>query len=137
VMSYGDVSSLLHRWRSDSAKLVDLHQLALRRSMDKAWNSYLVLLASHKATRLEQSLLDSIEEDLVGTRKIARSGIGSDIEAARALLPLLPLQRPPDLERSDMEREIRIRTSQLPPSVIDAFFSTRDTATIMQLLEEL
>ena len=137
VVAYEDVPALLNTWRRDSTSLLERHQLGLRRSMDKAWNSYLVLLSEQKADRLQQALLDSIEEDLIGMRKVARSGLRTREDTARALLPLLPLQSPPNLAPVDMVEEIRIRSSQLPAAAVDAFFSTRDTSTVLQLLEEL
>lgn len=137
VLSYPDPERLLENWRGQSEEILGSQQLGFRRSLEKAWNAYLVLLAEQTPDRLQQALLDSVEEDLVGTRKIARAGTSSKEEIARAILPLLPLQSPPNLQPVDMEEEIRIRSSQLPKSILDAFFAGRDAPTVMQLLEEM
>lgn len=136
VLSYENSAALLSNWARDSETLLEANQLGLRRSLEKAWNAYTVLLAEEPADTLAQARLDSIEENLIGTRKIARAGIGSNEVMARALLPLLPIQNAPNLEPVDMKAEIRIRTTQLPPALIDAFLAGRDSGTIFHILEE-
>lgn len=77
-----------------------------------------------------------IEEDLTGTRKIARAGIG-DVEQLRtALLPLLPIQSAPSLGAVDMPAEIRLRTTELPKRAIEAYLSGAHEASVIQVLEE-
>jgi hypothetical protein len=137
MIAFADPETLLGNWSIQSAALLEAQKLGLRRSLEKAWNSYLVLLSAARADRLQQALMDSVEEDLVGTRKIARAGMTSREEIARAILPLLPLQSAPNLQPVDMKEEVRIRASQLPPAVMDAFLAGRDASTVMQLLEEM
>jgi hypothetical protein len=80
--------------------------------------------------------LAAIEEDLTGTRKIARSDIRdiSDVEAA--LLPLLPLQSAPKLDAVDMVTEIRQRSTELTPRAVEAFLSGTDVSLVLQVIEE-
>ena len=84
----------------------------------------------------ELAALAAIEEDLTGTRKIARSGIKdvSDMEAA--LLPLLPLQSAPKLDAVDMVYEIRQRSTELSPRAVDAFVSGVEESVVLQVIEE-
>ncbi|MGX5652536.1 hypothetical protein ACWKW4_19950 [Hydrogenophaga borbori] len=136
VFSYPNVRSLIASWSSDSEAAVSAHQLALRRAGQKAWNTYMVLLASGEASYADLAALAAIEEDLTGTRKIARSDVKdiSDVEAA--LLPLLPLQSAPKLDAVDMVYEIRQRATELSPRAVDAFVSGIDESVVLQVIEE-
>ncbi len=136
VFSYPNAQSLIAGWGNDSEAAVSAHQLALRRAGQKAWNTYVVLLASGEASYADMAALSAIEEDLTGTRKIARSDIKdiSDVEAA--LLPLLPLQSAPKLDAVDMVFEIRQRATELPPRAVEAFVSGIEASVVLQVIEE-
>lgn len=136
VVAYDDPSQLLEEWKPDTKVLLNDHQLGLRRAQRKAWNTYTIFLACDEPTYGQKLALTAIEEDLVGTRKIARAGI-RDVEGLRtSLLPLLPIQNAPRLEPVDMTSEIRLRTTELPPRIVDAFLSSAQQAVVAQLLEE-
>jgi hypothetical protein len=136
IVIYDKPANLLEYWRADDAALISEHQLGFRRAQAKAWNAYSVFLASGPANYGETVALNAIEEDLTGTRKIARAGVG-DVEQLRAaLLPLLPIQHAPSLEPVDMRAEIRLRTSELPPRAVDAFLSEAQEPLVVQVLEE-
>lgn len=136
VFSYPNAQSLIAGWRDDSDAAVSANQFVLRRAGQKAWNTYVVLLASGGTSYAEIAALAAIEEDLTGTRKIARSDIRdiSDVEAA--LLPLLPLQSAPKLDAVDMVLEIRQRATELPPRAIEAFISGTELSVVLQVIEE-
>lgn len=136
VVAYDNADQLLDQWSADAAALITENQLALRRAQDKAWNTYTVFVASAAATSGQLVALGAIEEDLIGTRKIARAGIRDVEELRAALLPLLPIQNAPRLEAVDMSDEIKLRTTELPPRVVEAFLSGVEEASITQLLEE-
>jgi len=108
----------------------------LRRAGQKAWNAYCVFLAAGDNVYANLAALAAIEEDLAGTRKIARSNVRSVADLRAALLPLLPLQTAPKLEAVDMEVEIRQRTTELQPRAIAAFLSKADESVVIQVLEE-
>lgn len=137
VIAYEDCSTLIRQWSIDTKSLLSENQLALRRAQDKSWNTYTVFLAAADADYGERVVLSSIEEDLTGTRKMARAGI-SDVEGLRtALLPLLPIQNAPQLEPVDMSAEIKLRTTELPTRVVEAFLSPRaPEASVVQVLGE-
>jgi len=136
LFAYDDPARLAASWENDADRAVATHQLGLRRAGQKAWNAYTVLLARQEASFAQSTVLGTIEESLVGTRKIARAGITDMSELRAALLPLLPLQAAPKLDAVDMVEEIRLRTTELPPRALEAFFSGADETAIMQVLEE-
>jgi hypothetical protein len=136
ALIYQNVDELRQQWRADSDSLIAAHQLALRRAQAKAWNTYLILLAHETASYAAQVALSAIEEDLTGTRKVARGGIVSADALRIALLPLLPIQNSPRLEAVDMRTEIQLRTTELPSRTVAAFLSTASVAVVAQTLEE-
>jgi hypothetical protein len=136
IFFYDNAAHLLERWSADAKALIAANQLNLRRAEAKAWNTYTVFLAGAGAEYSELVALNAIEEDLVGTRKIARAGI-SDAEQLRlAILPLLPIQNAPRLEAVDMPTEVHLRTTELPSRVVKAFLSGVQEASVVQVLEE-
>ena len=136
IVAYSEIAQLLVRWSADANALITDNQLSLRRAHAKAWNTYTVFLTDAAANHAEMVALGAIEEDLTGTRKIARGGVG-DVDGVRAaLLPLLPIQSAPRLEAVDMVAEIRLRTPELPSRVVDAFLSGAHDALIAKVLEE-
>jgi len=137
VLFYSNPGALLMNWRDDNDKVLKAAQFALRRSGRKAWNAYVVFLASAPPSYSESIALAEIESDLVGTRKIARAGV-SDSESLRgAFLPLLNVQNAPFLDPVDMVVEIRLRTTELPQVVVEAFLSDGSDADILSLLEDV
>lgn len=136
VFVYSGADELLARWRTESDHTLRHHQLNLRRAGPKAWNTYTVFLASGSVEYGQVVAMSSIEEDLRGTRKIARGGIRSREDVEVALLSLMPLKSAPRLEAVDMPAEIRQRTTELPQIAVDAFFSDVNEATVAQALEE-
>jgi len=136
LFAYDTVADLMAAWPADSDAAISSYQLALRRSGPKAWNTYLILLTGERADYSKAIALGGIEEDLSGTRKVVRAGIQDTADLEAALLPLLPLQSAPRLEAVDMRKEVRQRTTELPPRVVEAFLSGAEEAVVMQVLEE-
>ena len=136
LLVYGHASEMIEEWVKDSTGVIASHQLGLRRAGQKAWNTYVVLLAAEPAEHPQLVALAAIEEDLTGTRKIARSGIRDQADVRTALLALLPLQSAPKLEAVDIVGEIRARTTELEPRVVDAFVSNAEEAVVLQVLEQ-
>jgi hypothetical protein len=137
ILTYPHADALLSGWEKDIDGRVREYQFGLRRAEAKAWNTYAVLLASAAPSHGQQIAVSAVEENLVGTRKIARAGV-SDVEGVRAaLLPLLPIQNAPRLEAVDMKAEIQLRTTELPPRLVEVFLSETSDATVVQVLEAL
>ncbi|MBX7489772.1 hypothetical protein K3177_14785 [Qipengyuania sp. GH25] len=135
VLFFPDAAALLEGWSGASQHVLKSVQFALRRAERKAWNAYLVLLAEAKGDYGQQVMLGAIEENLVGTRKIARAGVAGLREMRAALLPLLEIQSAPRLDAVDMAGEIRLRTSELPRDLVEAFVSGASETTVAQILE--
>jgi hypothetical protein len=136
ILIYDSPRQLIANWSLHTNGIIQSYQLGLRRAGSKAWNTYVVLLAIDVPDYAETVALSAIEEDLAGTRKIARAGIADAADLRAALLPLLPLQRAPKLEAVDIVTEIRERTTELPPRAVEAFLSTAEETVVLQVLEE-
>lgn len=134
---YDSSVSLMKSWSVDSDVAIATYQFGLRKSGSKAWNTYLVLLTPESSDYVSASLLSAIEEDLRGTRKVAKGGIQNLADLHAALLPLLPLQNAPRLEAVDMQEEIRQRATELPPRAVEAFLSDAKEAVVIKVLEEM
>jgi len=135
ALCFPDAAALIEGWLAASERVLRAAQFALRRAEAKSWNTYLVLLAEAPADYGQTATLETIEENLVGTRKIVRAGIATAEDARTALLPLLPLQAAPRLEAVDMPAEIRLRTSELPGELVNAFLSEASETVLSQLLD--
>ena len=135
VLGYQKADALIADWENDTKRVLSAAQFALRRADAKAWNVYFVLLAEQSGDYGQTVAISAIEENLVGTRKVARAGIATGDELRAALLPLLPVQNTPRLEGVDMQAEIRLRTTELPRELIETFLSGASDATLVQLLE--
>ncbi len=135
VLAFPDTSTLIENWRPQSQTVLMAAQFGLRRAEAKAWNAYLILLAAEPADYGASVTLSAIEEDLTGTRKIARAGIGDGDDARGALLPLLAIQNAPQLDAVDMAAEIRLRTTELPTDLVEAFVSGVADVALLQMLE--
>jgi hypothetical protein len=136
LFAYSDSGELLRAWEVDAHRAIADHQLALRRAGQKAWNLYIVLISVEAASHVQLAGLAAIEEDLAGTRKIARAHMQDTADLRAALLSLLPLQAAPKLEAVDIRTEIRERATELQSRALDAFFSPADDTVVLQVLEE-
>ena len=135
VLHYQDAATLIENWRSSSLRVFERARFSLRQAGAKAWNAYLVLLADEPSDYGQNIILCSIEENLVGTRKIARAGVAEPEELRNALMPLLNMQNAPHLDKVDMVAEIILRTSELPVDLVEGFLSNASDSVLFQLLE--
>lgn len=53
-----------------------------------------------------------------------------------ALLPLLTIQSTPRLEAVDMADEVRLRTTEIPSKIVEAFLSGMPIPTVVRLMED-
>ena len=136
IFAYGTLVELAGNWQKDATTAISEHQFGLRIAAQKAWNTYVILLVAGSAKPSETAMLAAIEEDLSGTRKIARADVSDSASLNEALLPLLPIQAAPHLTAVDVRAEIRERTTELPPRAVQAFLSMADAASVLQVLEE-
>jgi hypothetical protein len=136
VLAYDEPQQALSRWSVEAEVAIRQHQFALRRAAQKAWNTYVLILCSGSPNHAASVALSTIEEDLSGTRRLARAGITDIADLKAALLPLLPLQNAPTLEPVDVPAEIRQRATDVATAALDAFLSPAEDAVVMQVFEE-
>lgn len=136
VLAFDSITTLISNWRRASDALVRAQAQMLGAAGQKAWNTYLILLAGDGAGFAEALALGQIEEDLEGMRKIARAGVNGLATTKAALLPLLPFRAAPVLEPIDMPSEIRGRAGEVNPEVLRAFLSRADESVVLQIVED-
>lgn len=136
LLAYPTTAELIANWQQDSTAAINKNQFALRLASQKAWNTYVVLLAERLDSPTHLTALTAIEEDLSGTRKIARAGVSDNSAVSEAVLTLLPLQTAPQLGAVDIQDEIRQRTTELPERAVQMFLQRADGGFILQAFEE-
>lgn len=143
VSAYPSVSNLLKKWESRQDEFLEAYQDSLRspEGEQKVWNAYTVHLtigdfseAKKNRTRQENRLF-KIENNFRGTRKIARANISNDEDVKDALLPLLPLQRKPELAAENYREQL---VQELDEDFDYAFLNLLDEeASVNDIVTEL
>lgn len=132
AMLFDEAATLLAAWRDAETAFLRQHGERIRLAGDKAWNVYSVFLTMATAHAGDSRVIRLIEEDLERTRKIAASGVSHREALVGALLPLLPLQQQPVLEREDVAERFRRRVLAIAPSaaemVLNESVSPKDVA---------
>jgi hypothetical protein len=113
-------AALVDEWQQLQDSFLRDKDLQLRKSKDKSWNAYSVLLAEPDASSDQVHALLRIEEDFRGTRKIAKAGLRTVAQLTRALLPLIAIQNLVELERDDSKERLRSRLNRLDPALLEA-----------------
>jgi hypothetical protein len=111
---------LVKEWQRLQDSFLGDKDLQLRKSKDKSWNAYSVLLTELDVSGKQAHALLKIEEDFRGTRKIAKVGLRTAGQLMRALLPLLAIQNLVELERDNSKERLRSRLSRLDPALLRA-----------------
>ena len=140
VCLFEDVTSLLHDWRNLETKLLTRHASSLQRAGDKTWNVYSIFLSPGPANDVQAREVRWIEEDLERTRKLAACGLSSREDVITALLPLLPIQRQPQLDSEDFDLTQRLgkRIASIAPEGAKAVLNNEVApAVVVRLLGEL
>jgi hypothetical protein len=136
VHVFADADDLHSRWLAAQATALDRHATALRRAGDKAWNVYSIFLTASSAPASIARAIERIEEDFTMTRKIARTGVVTAADVARALLPLLPIQSKPVLDTSNYGERLGVHLVDVQRRAVAAFLSEAKPADIVQILAE-
>jgi len=134
---FGDVVSLLTRWRTVETLLLRNHASSLQRAGEKTWNVYSVFLSADIPDEVQVREVRWIEEDLERTRKIAACRINDQQTLVTALLPLLPIQNQPLLDHEDFDvtRRLQKRIAMIAPVVGNAALNDKITAAeVIRLL---
>jgi hypothetical protein len=134
---FNDVEGMLGRWRSIETRLLTNNAPSLHRAGDKSWNLYSVFLSQAIANDAQSREIRWIEEDLERTRKLAACGVVDQSTLVTALLPLLPLQSQPSLDREDFDvtqRLIRRIGTIAPPAASVALDPKVSVGEVIRLL---
>ncbi len=127
--------SLVSRWRVLEKGLLTKHAPFLRAAGQKAWNVYSVFLCAKASSEILRREISFIGEDLEHTRKIAASGLVGREDVVSALLPLLPLQYSPSMDREDLVERLRKRVEAITPgassAVLDASIGPKEVVAIL------
>jgi len=134
---FDSAASMLQRWREVEMMLLTRHAADLQKGGEKTWNVYSVFLCSESADEIHSREIRWIEEDLERTRKIAACGLNDRNDLVTALLPLLPLQYQPLLNREEFDLTQRLRkriTTIAPAAASAALDSSVSAAEVVRLL---
>jgi hypothetical protein len=119
VCMFDDPEQLLSRWSSIESTLLVRHAARFRTAEQKAWNVYSIFLCAKAGTEEQTREITSIDENLERTRKIAACGLVGKDDVVTALLPVLPLQYRPVLERENVTERLKRRISAIAPTAVD------------------
>lgn len=119
VAVYDGPTPLLNTWRESEAVFLRQYGEDIRHAGDKAWNVYSVFLTSGASDATTSREIRAIEDNLEQTRKISATGVTHREALVAALLPLLPLQQQPALDREDVDERFRRRVTSIVPGVAD------------------
>jgi hypothetical protein len=122
VCIFEHVDILLKQWRELETKLLVKHGPALKKAGEKTWNVYSVFLCPENAPSTELREVRWIEEDLDRTRKLTGCALATREDLTTALLPLLPLQYQPRLDREDFDlvQRLQKRIASIAPMASNA-----------------
>jgi len=136
VCIFDDMASLINRWRAVETELLIRHAGFLREAGEKAWNVYSIFLCSVGSDETKQRQIRSIEEDLERTRKITACGLVGREDVVSALLPILPLQSRPIMERENVVDRLRKRIDTIAPVATAAILDLNTSpAAVVPLLQ--
>jgi hypothetical protein len=128
---------LIANWQSVESKLVERFGESFRSAGDKAWNVYMLLLSSGRATAEQTREVQWIEENLDRTRKLAACGVSSREALVRVVYPVLPIQHQPNLKTEDVsERLLRTLRATAPTVARVALDESVPPSEIVRLLGE-
>ena len=115
---FEDVATILDKWHAVETTCLTRFAPRLREARDKAWNVYSIFLTADAGVEGKIGALRRIEENLESTRKIAACGLTERERLINAILPVLPLQYQPRLDRENLGERLRTRIAAIAPSAV-------------------
>jgi hypothetical protein len=114
LVVYETWASLVEGWSEDQERLVELISAYMTRADPKSWEGYLVLLCPAPPLPEERHRLQEIRYDITRVRKLIAAGeeLSAIADVERAILPLLPVDAPSDLEPESSALD-------LPPDLLE------------------
>ncbi|MBP7615747.1 MAG: hypothetical protein KA756_08845 [Steroidobacteraceae bacterium] len=135
VHVFSSADELLPRWEAAQQAVLSRHSAALRAAGAKAWNVYSIFLAEDQAPS-QQRAVERIEENFALTRKIARAGVRTQEDVARALLPLTAVKAQPMLSDTNFQDRLRARLKDVSADVLTAFLGVASAEEVVRMLTE-
>jgi len=134
LVVYLTAEEILSEWRDAQDAFLREYAVELRRTPEKAWNMYLVLLTAEQPSPITRRRLGAVEEDFSGMRKIAGAGIALPADVFHALAPLLPLKSV-TLENESFADRVR-KAAALDEGTFAALVAADVEQLLAALLEE-
>ena len=128
------VSEIIQQWQAGQDEFLRKNDDQLRKSREKSWNVYSVFLTADEPSSDEVNALARVEEDFRGTRKLTGTGLHTSGHVTRALLPLIPIQNPVDLDNEDALKRLLTRLTSMPPEVLDALSRLFSATELKEIL---
>lgn len=135
VHVFSSADELLPRWEAAQQAVLSRHSAALRAAGAKAWNVYSIFLAEDQAPSQHRAVV-RIEENFALTRKIARAGVRTQEDVARALLPLTAVKAQPMLSDTNFQDRLRARLKDVSADVLTAFLGVASAEEVVRMLTE-
>lgn len=135
VHVFATADDLLTDWLEAQNAALSRYSAALRLAGAKAWNVYSVFVTEEQIPT-QQRAVELIEEDFALTRKIARTGVRTQDDLERALLPLTAVRSQPLPSDTDFEDRLRSRLKDVAPDVLAAFLGSAPAEDVAKMLAE-
>jgi hypothetical protein len=136
VSVHKNIETIIADWEKEQDFFLRTNASRLRPAVQKAWNAYSVFLTADKCLQEKRPALVRIEEDFRGSRKIARSDLTNPTEVARALLPLLRVQKRMTLGTEDLRGRLQQRLG-LQDDQISILLEQPSVEDIVNLLQNI
>ena len=134
---FPDPASMLENWHEREEAILRKYAASFRSAGEKAWNVYCVFLSQKAPSESEERAVRWIEENLERTRKLAACGINTRQALSNAILPLLPIQYQPSLDREDTTERIIRRVGSIAPRAANVVLDNAVPATeVVRVLGE-
>ena len=127
-------AEIVETWESLQDNFLRRNASRLLVDTTKAWNLYTILLASHAPPIDLARALFSLEDDLRGTRKIARAGVLTKRDIAAALAPILPFHSVPSVAPIDASVALAERLHSVAPPLQGLVTGASTEALVASLL---
>jgi len=135
VTVFSTVSELSAQWKEKHDAFLTKNAGRLRVSPLKAWNCYSIFLTPDDPDSFPMHAFLEIEDNLQGTRKIARYGVKTHKDIIHALYPIMPIQNRVALIPENFLDRVKERVG-LKDRTLAAFLGSASPDEIANLLME-
>ena len=133
VSIYGTFQHFHDTWKDHQDRFLEDKAKMLRSEPLKAWNVYGVYIIEEDCPQSQIHQIINIEENLIGLRKIVRTGVKTNLDVKYALLPLLPIQNLTTVQEEEALKHLRDRLTAAKSPIVELL----DIATPQELAKSL